>query len=84
MRLNLLAAVAVGALALSAIPAAAAPLSPSGGQSEATISPNGNDGVQFNGRSQNLAFPGDYSAAPYVAPAANSVTGPLSTPGSDR
>ena len=87
MRLNLLTAVAVGALALSAIPAAAAPLSPSGGQREATISPDGN-GVVLNGQSQNLVFPSDYNATPFVGSygesAPNSATAPLSAPGSDR
>jgi hypothetical protein len=88
MRLNLLTAVAVGALALSAIPVAAAPLSPSGGQREATISPDGNAGVVLNGQSQNLVFPSDYNAAPYAGSygesAPNSAAAPLSTSGSDR
>jgi hypothetical protein len=79
MTLKLITAIAIGTLVASVIPAAAAPLSPSGGQSQATYDPSA-DQMVAGASSQNLVIPGD------VAPADawDRISGSLSTNGSDR
>jgi hypothetical protein len=82
MRLNLLTAVAIGTLAAAAaIPAAAAPLSPAGGQRDASNSPAA--GFESVGQSQNLVIQGAGNAAPWVS-TYEDIRQPLSPSGGQR
>ena len=84
MRLNLLTAVAIGKLAAAAaIPAAAAPLSPSGGQRDASNSPAAGFESVVNGQSQNLVIQGAGNTAPWVSTYEN-IRQPLSPSGGQR
>jgi hypothetical protein len=79
MRLNLLTAIAIGSLAASAIPAAAAGLSPAGGKSGATYDATA-DGMFVAAQSQNLVIPRDVTPSD----AWSRIRGSLSGNGSDR
>ena len=88
MNTKLLAVIALGTFAISAIPAAAAanqPLSPAGGQREANNGPSINSDGTFGGQSQNLVVDGVYADA-YGSNMTYDThkSGSLSRSGSDR
>jgi hypothetical protein len=84
MNTKLLAVIALGTFAVSAIPAAASfnqPLSPAGGQRADNNGPSINSDGTFGGQSQNLVYSDGYgSAATYE----DHKSGSLSRSGSDR
>jgi hypothetical protein len=84
MNTKFLAVIALGAFAVSAIPAAAAvngPLSPSGGQRESNNGPSNETFGTFGGQSQNLTIGGVYAGSQMTY---EEKKGSLSPAGSDR